>query len=122
MDQPNAEHIVHAGVKGMKWGKRKGSVASSTDRKRSVDSISKRPARSLSNKQLKAASERLQLEKKYKDLNPGVLSKGQKKVATVLAVGGAVTGLYNLANSPAAKDAIKIIKLATKTNATGRHL
>lgn len=105
--------LAHVGVKGMRWGKRK-AVVSSSDRKTSVDNLAKRDPKSLSNKQLQAANNRLQMEKKYKELKKdhAILSKGQKKVATIVAVGASATALYNLATSPVAKAGYAVIKKA----------
>lgn len=59
------EFIEHYGVKGMKWGRRKGR-SSSTD---SESSTSTKPkAKDLSDEDLRKAVSRMQLERQYNDL------------------------------------------------------
>jgi len=97
--------LKHHGVKGMKWGvrkKRKNAVQKSTDRKEAERALSK-PIEAMTNKQLKTANNRLQLERSYKELtkNPTFIekvAKGNNSVRTLLGVGGtavAAAALYN---------------------------
>lgn len=123
-----SNELRHYGVPGMKWGHRKArgsEVKSSTDRK-AVDTIRKKPVPSMSNKQLKAVNSRLELEKKYSDLTKQQTSidkvkKGNEAAKAILAVGGTGIAAYTMANSPAAKAAIrlgvKVIKLAAQSAA-----
>lgn len=124
-----SNELRHYGVPGMKWGHRKArgsEVKSSTDRK-AVDTIRKKPVPSMSNKQLKTVNSRLELEKKYSDLTRQQTSidkvkKGNEAAKAILAVGGTGIAAYTMANSPAAKAAIrlgvKVIKLAAQTAAS----
>lgn len=108
------EFLAHHGVKGMKWGKRKGSTSSvaTSDDHDSARALSKKSAKELSNKELKTLNSRLQLEKSYKELStkPHVLSKGKKLAAAALGTAGMAVSAYNMAQSPAAKAAIKLGK------------
>jgi hypothetical protein len=109
------DFLKQSGVKGMKWGRRKarsGSSSSASDRKKTVDQVSTKSVKSLSNKQLKAANERLQLEKNYSKLKYDTTTRnqGKKIVAGILAAGATATTVYNLANSPAAKAGSAVVK------------
>lgn len=101
--------LEHFGIKGMKWGVRRkrgpdgrvgggssdsgsSSSGSSSDRKRKLDSTSGRERKSLSNKQLKDAVERMNLEKQYSQLtgerakptkSQKLLEEGKKVAANV---------------------------------------
>ena len=68
--------IIHYGIKGMKWGVRK-------DRSKSKSSAVKK----MSDEDLRAAVNRLQLERQYDSLtnSPGLGSKGKKLVSGVIA-------------------------------------
>jgi hypothetical protein len=106
------DDLAHAGVKGMKWGVRKKPARSSrsdpnrrsTDRK-AVDKIMENKKPALTNKQLKTANNRLQLEKTYSELTkqPGAIdriNKGNNNVKAILAIGGTAIAAYNMVNSP----------------------
>ena len=60
----NEDELMHHGVKGMKWGRRKGKQTTG----------SKNDVRRMSNKELNARIKRLELEKRYAD----AVSKSQK--------------------------------------------
>ena len=68
----NENDLVHYGVKGMKWGKRKdtSSRAPSSDDHTEVAALRRQETRTLSNKDLKKVNERLQLEANYARLDP----------------------------------------------------
>jgi RimJ/RimL family protein N-acetyltransferase len=112
---PSDNELRHYGVPGMKWGQRRAagsSVRTSTDRK-AVDTIRKKPVPSLTNKQLKTANNRLQLEKSYADLTKqqnaiDKINKGNAAAKSVLSVGGTAIAAYTMAQSPAAKAAVKV--------------
>jgi hypothetical protein len=107
------EFLAHFGVKGMKWGVRKSSppVHLSGDRKK-LNTVSSKPVESMTNRQLKEANSRLQMEKQYKDLTkqPSAIDKinaGNNKVRSILAIAGTATTVYTMATSPAGKAAVK---------------
>lgn len=114
------QELKHYGIKGMKWGVRR------DDRqlRRARGDISedfivsrrnkKKPIPQLSNAQLKALNERLQLERTNNDLQSrsalAKIKKGTAVAGTVLAIGTTVTTAYNFAQSPAGKAIWELIK------------
>ena len=74
--------LQHYGVLGMHWGQRKSSNrlrGASSDYKR-VSKIRKKQLHQMSNDEIKILAKRIELEKQYKDLNPGKVARGKKKV------------------------------------------
>jgi hypothetical protein len=110
------DFLAHYGVLGMKWGKRKDrrkgvEVRKSTDRKEAEKALS-RPIEQMTNKQLKTANTRLQLERSYQDLTrkPGFVDrvrKGNDNARVLLGVGGTVVAAAALYNN---KDIRNIVK------------
>lgn len=119
--------LEHSGVKGMKWGKRKPrdekarakqfgpkkTVKTSSDFK-ATEAYRGRDPRTLSNKQLKALNERMNLENNYKQnyskLNPTKKKKGEQAAKEILATVGVGVSMYNLVKSPFGQDAINMGK------------
>lgn len=94
-----ARGLGHSGVKGMRWGRRKGtptaSVPASVDSKASTKQrsrIQKGNTDPLSNKQLKTVISRMSLEKQYRELAGASVQKtrGQKFVSALLKDGSNV--------------------------------
>lgn len=95
------DNLQHYGVLGMHWGRRRGDssrltrkerkeaerrrqeAALSEDHKKKMMIKSKKISE-MSNAELKTVNERLQLEKKYKELSTEDLSRGQKFVRDML--------------------------------------
>lgn len=79
--------LEHAGVLGMKWGRRKNKsktpVITSKDHN-SKTLLKKKRIREMSNQELKQLNDRLQLEKQYKDLTKSERTAGQKFVIDLL--------------------------------------
>ena len=80
--------LEHFGIPGMHWGRRKGKASAhvetpSEDHKTKM-AIKSKKISEMSNAELKVVNERLQLEKKYKELSTEDLSKGQKFVRDML--------------------------------------
>ena len=59
--------LMHYGVLGMKWGRRKGKQTAGSKNKKSSKKKNKKNARRMSNKELMARIKRLDLEKRYMD-------------------------------------------------------
>ena len=103
------EALVHAGVKGMKWGVRKRSASQEHT---AVRSLKKKQAKELSDLEIKQAIQRMNLEKQYKDLNPKGLTKANKIALGVLAIGTTINGVMAFKNTPAGKAVIDGVKAA----------
>ena len=113
---PNqSPELYHFGVKGMRWGVRKASPSGSgtksykSSRDYNAANRLRRKAKgsgtkSLTNKEMKMLNTRLELEKKYNQLNPSSLEKGRKVLATTVSVVGGVTTLYAVTKSPLITD------------------
>lgn len=91
--------LYHFGILGMKWGVRRqrgsdGRVVEgsrgSDDHQKAKD-LKKKGARNLSNVELKAYVERMNLEKQYSNLNKKEVSAGRKFVSDVLVTAGKTT-------------------------------
>ena len=107
--------LYHFGVKGMRWGVRKASPSGSgtksykSSRDYNAANRLRRKAKgsgtkSLTNKEMKMLNTRLELEKKYNQLNPSSLEKGRKVLSTTVSVVGGVTALYAVTKSPLITD------------------
>jgi len=115
------EFLKHYGVLGMKWGVRKGSSSSSRRKKssskssdaRKTDELAKRGAKNLSDKQLRAVNNRLNMEKQFNSLTAKQKSKGRKFVEDVL-VNASKEALRNYAS----KEMTKALE-STLTKKTG---
>lgn len=102
-DQAVEEFLEHVGVKGMKWGVRKRApLKTSSDYKKSSE-LRKKKHPELTNKQIKLANERANLEQNFMRLNPSKIAKGKAQVTAVLATAALGVSAYNLYNSPAGK-------------------
>ncbi len=117
------DFLEHFGVKGMKWGVRRRSGGRSSARPgakqgHSKDAkefavIQKKAKRggspkALTNKELQAFNQRMDLERRYKQLQPpspaaARAATGKKVVTGILAAGITVNQVMAFANSPAGK-------------------
>lgn len=116
--------LTHVGVKGMKWGRRKGVALSPSEDHIEAKRISAKKPSQMSNKELQTINNRKQLEKKYKDLNPSTVKQGQQRVAAVLAIGATITAVTAMANGPVGRMAKSAIDRAIKASMTngGKHV
>lgn len=91
------EFLSHYGVKGMKWGVRKDRRGGSKGARSSRTTYKKAPVR-LSDSELNRRIKRMELEKKYTDLNTPPPKKGRSYAMSLLensgktAVGAVVGG------------------------------
>lgn len=94
--------LEHHGVKGMRWGVRTKSSSrkESSDYKKAAP-LRKRPVSELTNRQLKIANERGNLEQNFKRMNPSTAAKGKAAAAGILATATMAATAYNLIKSPA---------------------
>jgi hypothetical protein len=87
--------LTHYGVLGMKWGQRKAQRKAAratrkaereqwSDDATNAARIRTKKMKQMSNAELRALNERLQLERQYKDLNQKKKSAGQKFVNDVM--------------------------------------
>ena len=91
--------LYHFGILGMKWGirRQRGSDGRVVEGSRGSDDhqkardLKKKGARNLSNAELKAYVERMNLEKQYSNLNKKEVSAGRKFVSDVLVTAGKTT-------------------------------
>lgn len=96
--------LEHFGTKGMQWGVRKSrsQVKVSSDFKKTKPLRNRKPS-TLTNKQLKEVTNRINLEKNYSRLHPGPSAKGKAVVTTILGLAGTAAAIYNLQHNPAVK-------------------
>lgn len=121
MDSSGGDVLIHYGIKGMRWGVRKKKPTSGNESSDylKVSELRKKSPNEMSNAELQALTQRLQLERQYRDLTtpktgPNPFKQGQNFVNNVLWVGKAANTAYNLWNSPAADLARKAIAASLK--------
>lgn len=119
--------IIHAGIKGMKWGIRRyqnkdGSLTPAGRKRYSQNSVeehedykkahAKTSVKSMSNAELKATNNRLQMERQYTDLTKK--HSAGKKIVTGILVGAATGVASSYASKYAGKGAAAVEKLIAK--------
>jgi len=123
--------LAHYGILGMKWGVRrergpdgrvsggltkrqrakkekKATAQLSEDHEKSRRAI-KKGVRALSDAELKDLIKRLEMEKKYNDLNPQGIQKGHAVAKTFLAGATTITSIYAISKTPLAQDVAKAV-------------
>lgn len=77
--------LEHYGILGMHWGHHKSRTVSvpSADHLKKM-SLKKKKVSEMSNAELKALTERMQLERQYKDLSKSEISAGRKFATDIL--------------------------------------
>lgn len=106
----NEDYLCHYGVLGMKWGRRKQRPKSSTISSRRVEKKSEKQRikearkelknprkktriKDLSDKELQSKIDRLQMEKRYRDLKKNEVSAGRKLLGDILMTSGKTVGV-----------------------------
>lgn len=99
------DELYHYGVLGMKWGTRRTqNRLSKVDRKakkgnwsddaKEAAKIKTKKLNQMSNAELNKLNNRKNLERNYKQLNPGAVKKGLAVAGTVAGVLGTVAAIY----------------------------
>ena len=103
--------LMHYGILGMKWGRRK-TTRQTSDDYRSVKKIRKKHYSEMSNAELRKANERLQLEANYKNLTKKKTGIGKRVVDRMInrAVDKAVDKSIDYSVKAGEKIVEKIIK------------
>lgn len=108
------DYLMHYGVLGMKWGRRKSpsSVVKSIKKKR-MDSYSsdyqetrkmrRKSSKKLSNAELKTLNQRMRLEQEYNRLSTSQVNRGYEVAKKTVAIAGTIGGLYAISQSDYAK-------------------
>lgn len=81
------EELEHAGVKGMRWGKRKKKSSSDSD-----DGPKKPDVKKMSDDELRSAINRIKMEKEFKKLTAPEVSRGRQIVGKILLEVGQEVG------------------------------
>lgn len=109
------QFLKHYGISGMKWGKRKRQITSSTSSRTSLSRPSKN--RRMSNKELTSRLKRIKLEQEYKKLTevpkPQTVSKIEKFVktaGTVATLSSSAATIYKNLND------LGVVSKAAKTS------
>jgi len=103
----NDNELKHYGILGMRWGVRRGSNSSggsgrSSSKKRSIKTsddfnkivkLKKKRVEEMSNEEISAVIKRMDLQRRYKDLNPSRADKGRKAVKDTISGIGKVAGV-----------------------------
>lgn len=118
------DYLMHYGVLGMKWGRRKfqSSVRKSKKRKR-TDSYSsdyqetrkmrRKSSKKLSNDELKKLNNRMRLEQEYNRLSTSQVNRGLEVAKKIVSITGTIGGLYAISQSDyvkAGKDLLSKVK------------
>lgn len=117
-----SNELTHYGILGMKWGRRKGNVKTSSSPKSRhhedyLRAHTGESYKSMSTKQLKEVNDRLQAEKTYKELTTKQKKKGKNWVTNTLKNVGSQQ-LGNALNKYAIPAAISFVASAATAYAT----
>lgn len=120
--------LVHFGIKGMKWGIRRSDaelarISDSADAVRAQETMrsikTSGSLSSVSDSDLNHLVNRLNLEKRYAEVDPSSFQKGHKQIKNLLSVGETMNQAIRFANSPAGKLLAASLGLVAKSS--GKH-
>jgi hypothetical protein len=110
------ESLYHFGIPGMHWRRKKGNSKTIKNHKSTGSEdyqvsrqLKSKGSKNLSTKELKDLTQRLQLEKQYKDLNPKKFQRGINFIKGITAAGTTVASLYAISKTPLGQDIKKAI-------------
>lgn len=86
----NDNELLHYGVAGMRWGKRK-TPSITSSKKKTKDVTNK--VKSMSDDELRKAINRMQLEQQYSKLNPEKVKKGKEFTQKILKTGATIASV-----------------------------
>lgn len=123
--------LAHYGVKGMKWGVRRGrKVTARFGGKKTAEfrpaspdhaqaaRLAKKKVHELSNDDIRALKTRLSLERDLKSVSPSTIDRGTREAERVLKIAGLGTRAWNVAKHPATQATVAAgAALITKTGA-----
>lgn len=104
------DYLIHYGVPGMKWGRRKSQSSSFKSlKKKRIDSYSsdyqetrkmrRKSSKKLSNAELKKLNNRMRLEQEYNRLSTSQVNRGLEVTKKTVAIAGTIGGLYAISQS-----------------------
>lgn len=113
---PKSDELRHFGVQGMRWGVRKPRPSRSdsikiktktppppdnrSDDSKRAQSLRSKKVSELSNDELRTLNQRVELERKFKDLNPNKVQKGIQTLTMIVNTASTVQKAYKLVNNP----------------------
>jgi len=114
-----SDSLEHHGIKGQKWGIRRKNLAKSkvgpsndaVAAKEALSKAKKSGLTSLTNQELSALNNRLNLEQNYSRLtySPNKLKQGFNLASTLLKTGNTVNDAIKFADSPIGKQMVKTL-------------
>jgi hypothetical protein len=116
----NGDYLKHYGILGMHWGRRKTSnvtiarIDASEDHNKKVV-LKNKSLHQMTNDELRTYTQRMMLEKQFKELSKNDISRGKKIVNTIIdkATKGATDAALNYVNKQTAKMVDDLIKKVT---------
>lgn len=128
--------LEHHGVLGMKWGRHLAGRSEASHNPKptkrhepsndhvETHTLRKQPISTLSTSELRKVNNRLQTEKKFKELNPAAVKKGHNVLKALLAAGALSASLAGLASTPLGRAGIKAGEsaLSSVLRGSGKHV
>lgn len=122
INQNVKEFIEHHGVKGMRWGVRRSRGGYPPSKRSKKRTVYEKSPKKLSSSELDRRIKRMEMEKKYNELNKRDVSRGEQLAHEVLTNVGRATvttvltgaGLYAIKTGLAKKGLHELATMATK--------